>query len=207
MKKLFSLFILVISLISLYGCYDTETTLFTLENVENQITDLYETLSPMTVAVVSYTDQTYEIKAGHGSGLIYDRDETETGYIYYVITNYHVVDSQAYLKIYDGTYYNATLYGVHEPEDLALVTFETTLDLPYFGTEQFDGDVYAKPSIGSYVLAIGPPLDLEFFNTATLGIVGQTSNPKVIQHDASINPGNSGGPFFDLNGNLLGIIY
>jgi S1-C subfamily serine protease len=205
MKKLLLLGLMVLTSLSLYGCYDTETTIYTLENVEGQISAVYEEVDDMTVAVVSYVDDTYDIVAGHGSGLIYDREAIEVGYRYYVITNYHVVESQAYIKIYNGiTYYQANPFAINEVEDLALVTFDTVDEITIFGTEQFSGEVYAKPTIGSFVLAVGTPLDLEFYNTATLGIVGQTSNPKVIQHDASINPGNSGGPLFDLNGNLLG---
>ena len=205
MKKILLLGLMILASLSLYGCYDTETTIYTLENVEGQISAVYEEVDDMTVAVVSYTDETYTINAGHGSGLIYDREPLELGYRYYVITNYHVVESQAFIKIYNGsTYYEANQFAIHEPEDLALVTFDTTDEITVFGTEQFSGEVYARPTIGSFVLAVGTPLDLDFYNTATLGIVGQTSNPKVIQHDASINPGNSGGPLFDLNGNLLG---
>ena len=205
MKKLLTLALMIVASFSLYGCYNTETTLYTLENVEGQISAFYEKVDDMTVAVVSYADETYQLKAGHGSGLVYDREALLVGFKYFVITNYHVVESQAHLKIYNGTkYYLASTFAVNEKEDLALVTFITEDEISIFGKEQFDGTVYARPTIGSFVLAVGTPLDLEFYNTATLGIVGQTSNPKVIQHDASINPGNSGGPLFDLNGNLLG---
>ncbi|MDY0210445.1 MAG: S1C family serine protease [Acholeplasma sp.] len=204
MKKILLLFLLSMSSIFLVGCYNTETTTYTLETVESQISTIYEEVSPMTVAVVSFSDDTYTVNIGHGSGLIYDREEIEQGYRYFVITNFHVIESQSYIQIYNNEYYDANVYALNEVEDLALVTFETTEDLAIFGTEQFEGTVYAKPAIGSFVLAVGTPLELTYFNTATLGVVGHTDNPKVIQHDASINPGNSGGPLFDLNGNLLG---
>lgn len=205
MKKFLTLALLIVASFGLYGCYNTETTIYTLENVEGQISAVYEKVNDMTVAVVSYTDDTYLVNAGHGSGLVYEQEALLVGYRYFVITNYHVVESQAYIKIYNGTkYYPATTFAVNEKEDLALVTFVTEDEISVFGKEQFDGEIYARPTIGSFVLAVGTPLSLEFYNTATLGIVGLTSNPKVIQHDASINPGNSGGPLFDLNGNLLG---
>lgn len=204
MKKIISFTILLITIFMITGCYNTETTLFTIEDIQTQITEVYEEMAPMTVAVVSYVDDTYIQRSGHGSGLIYDRETLDEGFRYYVVTNYHVVESQSHLRIYTGKYYESSIYAIHEAEDLALVTFETTEDLPYFGTEQFTGNVWVRPTIGSFVLAIGTPLDLTLFNTVSFGIVGQTGNPKVIQHDASINPGNSGGPLFDLNGNLLG---
>jgi S1-C subfamily serine protease len=204
MKKILSFSILIFTIFLITGCYNTETTLFTIDDIQTQITEVYEEMAPMTVAVVSYVDDTYIQKSGHGSGLIYDRETLEEGYRYYVITNYHVVESQSHMRVYTGKYYPSDVYAIHEAEDLALVTFDTTDDLTYFGTEQFTGNIYVKPNVGSFVLAIGTPLDLTLFNTVSFGIVGLTSNPKVIQHDASINPGNSGGPLFDLNGNLLG---
>lgn len=205
MKKVYTLGLLVMSLFLLGGCFNTETTTFTLVDVQGQIVDIYKEVSPYTVAVVSYTED-YTTYAGHGSGLIYDKIETVDGYKYFVITNYHVVESQAYIKIYMGgsKYFLASPHAVHEAKDLALVTFETSDDLVVFGTEQFTGTSFVAPKVGAFVLAVGTPLDLDFFNTATLGIVGLTSNLGVVQHDAAINPGNSGGPLFDLNANLVG---
>ncbi len=205
MKKWMIFSLLTLFLLTLSGCYERETTVYTLEDVQSQITEIYDQVAPMTVAVVSYDEADYAIKVGHGSGLIYDRTEAAGVYTYYVITNYHVVESQAYLRIYNGiNYYNATPYAVHEPEDLALVTFSTPDDLPYYGVDQFSGNKVVEPVVGSFVIAIGTPLDLDFFNTATIGIVGRTRNTRIVQHDAAINPGNSGGPLFDLAGNLLG---
>ncbi|MCU0104330.1 trypsin-like peptidase domain-containing protein [Acholeplasma vituli] len=205
MKKWIMLTLLTLFSFTLTGCFERQTTVYTLEDVQSQVTELYEKLSPMTVAVVSYDTTEYTIKAGHGSGLIYDRTESGIMYTYYVITNYHVIESQAYMRIFTGNkYYIATAYAANEVEDLAIVTFSTMDDLAYYGVEQFNGTKVVEPIVGSFVIAIGTPLDLEFFNTATIGIVGRTRNSKIIQHDAAINPGNSGGPLFDLSGNLLG---
>lgn len=205
MKKIVTFLLITLSFTILTGCFNTETTTFTLEDVQGQIVDVYKEVSPFTVAVVSYLED-YQTYAGHGSGLLYDKIETTTGFKYFVITNYHVVESQAYIKIYMGnnTYYQAMPHAVHENKDLAIVSFETTADLEVYGTEQFTGSTFVSPKVGSFVIAVGTPLDLDYFNTATLGIVGVTTNLGVIQHDAAINPGNSGGPLFDLNGNLLG---
>lgn len=205
MRKGIMLTLLSLFLFTLTGCFERQTTVYTLEDVQSQVTELYEKLSPMTVAVVSYDTIEYTTKAGHGSGLIYDRTESGIMYTYYVITNYHVIESQAYMRIFTGNkYYIATAYAANEVEDLAIVTFSTMDDLAYYGVEQFNGTKVVEPIVGSFVIAIGTPLDLEFFNTATIGIVGRTRNSKIIQHDAAINPGNSGGPLFDLSGNLLG---
>lgn len=205
MKKWMIFTLLSLFIFTLTGCFQTETTYYTLEDVQSQVTELYDELSPMTVAVVSYDSVDYTTKAGHGSGLIYDRTTSGIQHTYYVITNYHVIESQAYMRIFTGNnYYIATAYAANEPEDLAIVTFTTMDSLPFYGVEQFNGTKVVQPVVGSFVIAIGTPLDLEFFNTATIGIVGRTRNSKIIQHDAAINPGNSGGPLFDLAGNLLG---
>lgn len=205
MKKWIMFTLLALFTFTLTGCFERETTVYTLEDVQSQVTELYEELSPMTVAVVSYESTEYTTKAGHGSGLIYDRIDSGIMYTYYVITNYHVIESQAFMRIFTGNkYYVATAYAANEVEDLAIVTFTTMDDLAYYGVEQFNGTKEVEPVVGSFVIAIGTPLDLEFFNTATIGIVGRTRNSKIIQHDAAINPGNSGGPLFDLAGNLLG---
>ena len=62
-------------------------------------------------------------------------------------------------------------------------------------------------------MAIGTPMDLDFFNSVTYGIIShpyryaEVDNVYgyYIQHDATINPGNSGGGLFNLEGKLIGI--
>ena len=70
---------------------------------------------------------------------------------------------------------------------------------------------------GSFVIAIGSPYGLDFFNTCSFGIVSHnkrileeehgstTYSIEYIQHDASINPGNSGGALVNMRGELVGI--
>ena len=120
------------------------------------------------------------------------------------VTNNHVVAGAATLEVYVGgeldESYNATILGVSECNDLALIDINGPDDMPYL--EWYDGDIDA----GLDVYAAGYPLgDPEF--TLTRGIVakaeaagditGTSSIDHTVEHDAAIQPGNSGGPLVD----------
>jgi serine protease Do len=137
---------------------------------------------------------------GMGSGFIVDPKG-------YVVTNQHVVDhaSDITVTLHDGKRLPATLVGVDEKTDLAVLRVETDQTLPYasFG----DSD---RTRIGDWVVAIGNPFG--FGGSATAGIVSARgrdiqSGPfdDFLQIDAPINRGNSGGPLFDLDGKVIGI--
>jgi serine protease Do len=137
---------------------------------------------------------------GMGSGFIVDAKG-------YVVTNQHVVDhaSDITVTLHDGKRLPATLVGVDEKTDLALLKVASDESLPYasFG----DSD---QTRIGDWVVAIGNPFG--FGGSATAGIVSARgrdiqSGPfdDFLQIDAPINRGNSGGPLFDLEGKVIGI--
>ncbi len=146
---------------------------------------------------------TKEALAGEGSGII----ATEDGYI---ITNNHVVDGAASLKVvlYDGTSYDAELVGKDAVTDLAVLKINAKgLTPAEFGTSD-------DLKVGDQVAAIGNPGGLELSSTVTVGYVsalnrsmtsdeGYTMN--YIQTDAAINPGNSGGALVNMNGQVIGI--
>ncbi len=137
-----------------------------------------------------------------GSGFIISADG-------YVITNNHVVDGAEEIRVHlnDRRMFEATVVGLDEPSDLALLKLEAEA-LPFvaFG----DSDAVR---IGDWVLAIGSPFGLEF--SASAGIVsakGRTvprrssyNYMSFIQTDVAINQGNSGGPLFNLEGQVIGI--
>jgi serine protease Do len=140
--------------------------------------------------------------AGRGSGFIIDPSGI-------AVTNNHVVSGAATLEVWVGgekTSYNATVLGVSECSDLALIDIDGE-NFPYL--EWYEGEIH----VGIEVYAVGYPLgDPEY--TLTNGIVakektgGETpwsSIDNVLQHDATINPGNSGGPLVTSDGKVVGV--
>lgn len=147
---------------------------------------------------------------GWGSGVIYYKALLTNGsYLYKVITNEHVVASDSYCvegeeeyQIYDESYeinIEAHLLGSNEEADIAVLAFISDRE---YNAVSFESDDNIKA--GSYVVAMGTPIDLEYYNTASFGFISKITE-STIQHGATINSGNSGGPLFSLNGNLVGI--
>lgn len=139
-----------------------------------------------------------------GSGVILD----QTGLI---VTNAHVVNmaSRVYVTLSDGVSVEATILGVDQPDDLALLKIEPPHPLKTI--KLIDSrDVL----VGETVIAIGNPLGLE--NSVSAGVVSGKKrifgNPQegvvmndLIQTDAAINAGNSGGALLNLDGELVGV--
>ncbi len=149
----------------------------------------------------------YADGSGLGSGFIISPDGL-------AVTNNHVVAGAATLEVYIGgdtsKSYNATILGVSECNDLALIDIIETEPLPYL--EWFNGDIVA----GLDVYAAGFPLgDPEY--TVTRGIIskaraggdltGTSSIDHTIEHDANIQPGNSGGPLISADGQVVAVNY
>ncbi len=149
----------------------------------------------------------YADGSGLGSGFIISPDGL-------AVTNNHVVAGAATLEVYVGgdldTSYNATILGVSECNDLALIDINGPDDMPYL--DWYTGDI----SAGLDVYAAGYPLgDPEF--TLTRGIIakakaggdltGTSSIDHTVEHDAAIQPGNSGGPLVDSEGEVVAINY
>ncbi len=135
-----------------------------------------------------------------GSGFIIDASG-------YIVTNNHVIEGadEITVKLHDNTELKATLVGIDEKTDLALLKVEPTEPLP--AVQWGDSD---ETRIGDWVLAIGNPFGLG--GSVTAGIVSARQRDinagpydDFIQTDASINRGNSGGPMFDMDGNVIGI--
>jgi serine protease Do len=146
-----------------------------------------------------------------GSGVIYKN----VGDIYYVVTNFHVVEDAATFEIVfeDGTRESATLKGVDELVDVAVLIFIS--DEEYSTADFADSSLIQK---GDVVLAVGNPIGFNYYASITLGIVSGLNRyfdidsngindmfVNYIQHDAAINSGNSGGALFDINGDIIGI--
>lgn len=144
-----------------------------------------------------------------GSGVVISEDG-------YVLTNYHVIEGAAALKVSaGGAEYDAKVIGTDESSDLAVIKLENASGL----TPMDIGDSEALVS-GEWVMSIGSPFGLE--SSVATGIVSATSRSQVyssstygsadvtvyvnmIQTDAAINPGNSGGALVNAKGQLIGI--
>lgn len=133
----------------------------------------------------------------HGSGLIYQKD----GNTYYVLTNEHVIRYHTSIEVYipsDKRYISASVSSIDEELDLAILTISSLQELNLCEINLVD---YA---VGEFVLAVGAPVELDYANSVTLGIISKIDTER-IQHDAAINLGNSGGPLFTLNGDFIGL--
>lgn len=146
---------------------------------------------------------------GIGTGIIFKKEKVENEYLYYVLTNYHVVENASVLKVYLGDKdleITASQRLKSDSFDLAVLTFRYSEELPLVTFGNMD-----EVKAGQFVVALGNPEGYEYYGSATFGMIsyvnrklsGEQSN--FIQHDAAINPGNSGGPLFNLKGEVIGI--
>ena len=134
------------------------------------------------------------------------------------MTNYHVIKNAKTLTctLADNTNVKATVKGVDEDHDLAVISIKTS-DLSEDTLKQIaiatigDSD---KLQVGEQVVAIGNALG--YGQSVTTGIVSATNrsvstssdtdkSQSYIQTDAAINPGNSGGALLNMSGELIGI--
>jgi S1-C subfamily serine protease len=137
-----------------------------------------------------------ESPAGNGTGFFVAPDT--------LVTNAHVVESHAYVRVRTSTGGSLTARVVqrHDETDLALLRTPDARAgqavLPLASSRE--------ARIGHEVYAIGSPMGLQ--NTVTRGIVSalrQAGPVVLVQTDAAINPGNSGGPIIDRSGQVLAI--
>ena len=145
---------------------------------------------------------------GTGSGIIV----SNTGALYYVLTNNHVIANTDGISITldDGREFSAQLVGRDPRQDIAVISFRGPRGLPI----ALLGDS-SRLVVGDLVLAVGSPFG--FQSTVTSGIVsalgretsgnldGGVNIAQYIQTDAAINPGNSGGALVNLRGEVIGV--
>lgn len=148
-------------------------------------------------------------RRGLGSGIVVSEDG-------YILTNNHVVEGtdEITIQMIDGDEVEAEIIGRDPQTDIAV------LKVDYDNLQPIKLGNSDNAKVGSFVLAIGSPLDENLAHTVSYGIVSARGRnigiirnedgmpygyEDFIQTDAAINPGNSGGALIDMNGELVGV--
>jgi serine protease Do len=139
-----------------------------------------------------------------GSGFIVD----PTGYI---VTNQHVVERAADLKIQvttnDGKIYSAHYITGDDKKDLAFIKIDAKGPFPFINLDNISPNL-----LGETVIVVGNAVG--YGSSISRGVLSATKRniaidnveyKDLVQTDAAINPGNSGGPVIDISGRLVGI--
>jgi serine protease Do len=139
-----------------------------------------------------------------GSGFIID----PAGYI---VTNQHVVERAADLKIHvttnDGKTYNAHYISGDDKTDLAFIKIDAETAFPFINLDNISPNL-----LGQTVIVVGNAVG--YGSSISRGVLSAVKRDitvddieykGLVQTDAAINPGNSGGPVIDLSGRLVGI--
>ncbi|MGI8891253.1 MAG: trypsin-like peptidase domain-containing protein [Chthoniobacterales bacterium] len=139
-----------------------------------------------------------------GSGFIVD----PSGYI---VTNDHVVERAADLKIEvvtnDNKSYKARYITGDPKKDLAFIKIDSDKPLPFVNLHDISPNL-----LGQTVIVVGNALG--YGSSISRGVLSGVKREitinnidyhDLLQTDAAINPGNSGGPLVDLSGRLVGI--
>ncbi len=139
-----------------------------------------------------------------GSGFIVD----PAGYI---ITNQHVVERAADLKIEvtmnDGKTLPARFITGDEKKDLAFIKIDSKEPLPFISLDNLSPNL-----LGQTVIVVGNALG--YSGSISRGVLSgmkreitieEIEYKNLLQTDAAINPGNSGGPLIDLSARLVGV--
>lgn len=129
----------------------------------------------------------------------------------HIITNFHCVYKQNYIKLYyfdkdDWQEYDVNVIGLDPLADLALLQVLVREDpVPFLKFAEDAGEI----AEGTEVFALGHPMGMIW--TVTKGIISSNAryarHPfiKAVQTDAAINKGNSGGPLMNMKGEIVGI--
>lgn len=129
----------------------------------------------------------------------------------YIVTNEHVVERAADLKIEvitnDNKSYKARYITGDPKKDLALIKIDADKPLPFVNLHDISPNL-----LGETVIVVGNALG--YGSSISRGVlsgmkrditVDNVDYHDLIQTDAAINPGNSGGPLVDLEGGLVGM--
>jgi S1-C subfamily serine protease len=174
-------------------------TWYFISNDKNKLVLASEKSISSVVTVISNQNKNFSNnRNGIGSGVIFSEDG-------YIVTNLHIISGDdIYIKLEDGNNYPASIIGVDQNTDIAVLKIKPDEKLKPINFADSD-----ELKTGDEVLAIGNPYGIGI--SVSNGIISATGrdygNPylQLIQTDAAINPGNSGGALINTNGNLIGI--
>ncbi len=129
----------------------------------------------------------------------------------YIVTNEHVVERAADLKIEvitsDNKSYKARYITGDAKKDLAFIKIDSEKPLPFVNLHDISPNL-----LGQTVIVVGNALG--YGTSISRGVLSGVKREitiedieyhDLLQTDAAINPGNSGGPLIDLSGRLVGI--
>src|SRR2546425_6044379 len=129
----------------------------------------------------------------------------------YIVTNQHVVERAADLKIQvttnDGKTYNAHYITGDDKTDLAFIKIDAKAAFPFISLDNISPNL-----LGETVIVVGNAVG--YGSSISRGVLSavkrnitieNTEYKDLVQTDAAINPGNSGGPVIELSGRLVGI--
>lgn len=172
---------------------------------------LTQTVNKIYDSVVMIKSFKKNTLAGSGSGFVYKVDD-KYGYI---MTNQHVVEgaTKANAKFTSGEEVEVEILGGDKYIDIAVlrVPVKNVISVAKIGSSK-------DLKLGETVIAIGTPIDEEYYNTVTGGHISGLNRKvtvsidskndwvqDVIQIDAALNPGNSGGALVNVNGEIIGV--
>ncbi len=167
------------------------------------IADAVEKVYDAVVVVNTYKNDTL---SASGTGFIYEKKDN----IYYLLTNYHVIEGGNKVKVTltNDEIIETKIVGVNEYADIAVLSFESKNEYPVVEIGKSE-----DLRVGDTSFAVGAPLDANYSWTVTRGIISGKNRlvevsdnvVNVLQTDTSINSGNSGGPLCNSNGEVIGI--
>ena len=189
------------------------------------ITDVSEVVDEVMPSIVAITSKTVinsgsfgpfygngsYTAVGAGSGVIVSENDNEI----FILTNYHVIEDSTELsvKFIDDKSYDATIKGVSERKDIAIVSVsKKNIDIDTLKQIKIATLGNSKElKVGNGIIAIGNALG--YGQSVTTGVVSALNrevstddyNQEMIQIDAAINGGNSGGALLNSKGEVVGI--
>ena len=167
----------------------------------------YEGIYDSVVYIESIDEDT--IKSG--SGFVYKIYGDKT----YIITSYHVIEGYTDINVYNNKKKSqrADIIDYDENSDIAILSIDNDL-----GLKEIDISNSDKVDIGDEIYVVGTPLNIDYINTISKGIITFVNreitidtndgyrNFKTIQVDAKVDNGNSGGPLLNNKGEVIGMM-